>query len=145
MPIRTSARSLCGSVEFNLTNWRSISTAARTAELGSGNSAIAESPIVLSLCRHVVVRRSWPVRRGGVSSPVLPYPHCAQEAVDCSSEGSREIDEKLRKHKIHCDPFTDVAGSTSFFERNGDTAGLAMIHRHDELARTRTTTCRQSD
>jgi class 3 adenylate cyclase/cell division septation protein DedD len=32
--------------------------------------------------------------------------------------------------------FTDVAGSTRFFERNGDTAGLAMIHRHDELART---------
>ena len=30
--------------------------------------------------------------------------------------------------------FTDVVGSTSFFERNGDTAGLVMIHRHDELA-----------
>ena len=27
-----------------------------------------------------------------------------------------------------------MVGSTSFFERNGDTAGLVMIHRHDELA-----------
>ncbi|MCU1343256.1 MAG: hypothetical protein JWN92_2679, partial [Candidatus Acidoferrum typicum] len=40
-----------------------------------------------------------------------------------------------RKHKNTVTVlFTDVAGSTSFFERNGDTAGLAMIHRHDELA-----------
>ncbi len=30
--------------------------------------------------------------------------------------------------------FTDVVGSTRFFERNGATAGLVMIHRHDELA-----------
>src|ERR1700687_2679358 len=48
-----------------------------------------------------------------------------------------EIDEQLRKHKNTLTVlFTDVAGSTSFFDRNGDTAGLAMIHRHDELARS---------
>jgi serine/threonine protein kinase/class 3 adenylate cyclase len=45
------------------------------------------------------------------------------------------IDEQLRRHKNAMTVlFTDVVGSTSFFERNGDTAGLVMIHHHDELA-----------
>jgi class 3 adenylate cyclase/cell division septation protein DedD len=56
--------------------------------------------------------------------------------VDVLLKARAEIDEKLRKHKNTLTIlFTDVVGSTSFFERNGDTAGLAMIHRHDELAR----------
>jgi serine/threonine protein kinase/class 3 adenylate cyclase len=56
--------------------------------------------------------------------------------VDVLLKARAEIDEQLRKHKNTLTVlFTDVAGSTSFFERNGDTAGLAMIHRHDELAR----------
>src|SRR5713226_10498750 len=56
--------------------------------------------------------------------------------VDALLKARAEIDEQLRKHKNTLTVlFTDVAGSTSFFERNGDTAGLAMIHRHDELAR----------
>ncbi len=59
-----------------------------------------------------------------------------KDDVDVLLKARSEIDEKLRKHKNTLTVlFTDVAGSTSFFERNGDTAGLAMIHRHDELAR----------
>src|SRR6266436_2946110 len=59
-----------------------------------------------------------------------------KDDVDVLLKARAEIDEKLRKHKNTLTIlFTDVAGSTSFFERNGDTAGLAMIHRHDELAR----------
>ena len=59
-----------------------------------------------------------------------------KDDVDVLLKARAEIDEKLRKHKnTFTVLFTDVAGSTSFFERNGDTAGLAMIHRHDELAR----------
>src|ERR1700674_5750344 len=55
--------------------------------------------------------------------------------VDALLKARAEIDEQLRRHKNTLTLlFTDVAGSTSFFERNGDTAGLAMIHRHDELA-----------
>src|ERR1700674_4863210 len=55
--------------------------------------------------------------------------------VDALLKARAEIDEQLRRHKNTVTVlFTDVAGSTSFFERNGDTAGLAMIHRHDELA-----------
>jgi class 3 adenylate cyclase/predicted Ser/Thr protein kinase len=55
--------------------------------------------------------------------------------VDALLKARAEIDEQLRRHKNTLTVlFTDVAGSTSFFERNGDTAGLAMIHRHDELA-----------
>src|SRR3984893_830203 len=56
--------------------------------------------------------------------------------VDVLLKARAEIDEQLRKHKNTLTVlFTDVAGSTSFFDGNGDTAGLAMIHRHDELAR----------
>ncbi len=55
--------------------------------------------------------------------------------VDALLKARAEIDEKLRRHKNALTVlFTDVVGSTSFFERNGDTAGLVMIHRHDELA-----------
>ena len=55
--------------------------------------------------------------------------------VDSLLKARAEIDEQLRRHKSALTVlFTDVAGSTGFFERNGDTAGLAMIHRHDKLA-----------
>ena len=55
--------------------------------------------------------------------------------VDTLLRARAEIDEQLRKHKNALTVlFTDVVGSTSFFERNGDTAGLVMIHRHDQLA-----------
>ena len=55
--------------------------------------------------------------------------------VDDLLKARAEIDEQLRRHKNALTVlFTDVVGSTSFFERNGDTAGLVMIHRHDELA-----------
>jgi serine/threonine protein kinase/class 3 adenylate cyclase len=59
-----------------------------------------------------------------------------KDDVDVLLNARAEIDEQLRKHKNTLTVlFTDVAGSTSFFDRHGDTAGLAMIHRHDELAR----------
>jgi class 3 adenylate cyclase/cell division protein FtsN/predicted Ser/Thr protein kinase len=58
-----------------------------------------------------------------------------EDDVDALLKARAEIDEQLRRHKNTLTVlFTDVAGSTGFFERNGDTAGLAMIHRHDELA-----------
>lgn len=46
-----------------------------------------------------------------------------------------EIDEALRQHKSTLTVlFTDIVGSTGYFERFGDTAGLAMLHRHVEQA-----------
>jgi len=46
-----------------------------------------------------------------------------------------EIDEELRRHKSTLTVlFTDIVGSTHYFERFGDTAGLAMLHRHTEQA-----------
>ena len=60
--------------------------------------------------------------------------HSADD-VDALLRARAEIDEQLRRHKNALTVlFTDVVGSTSFFERHGDTAGLVMIHRHDELA-----------
>jgi class 3 adenylate cyclase len=55
--------------------------------------------------------------------------------VNALLKARAKIDEQLRRHKNALTVlFTDVVGSTSYFERNGDTAGLVMIHRHDELA-----------
>src|SRR3989449_2427886 len=45
-----------------------------------------------------------------------------------------EIDEEIRRHKTHqAVLFTDVVGSTTYFDRFGDTAGLLLLHRHDHL------------
>src|SRR5438477_11728382 len=45
-----------------------------------------------------------------------------------------EIDEELRRHKAKLTVlFTDVVGSTTYFDRFGDTAGLLLLHRHDHL------------
>jgi class 3 adenylate cyclase len=58
------------------------------------------------------------------------------DKVDALLKARAEIDEQLRQHKNALTVlFTDVVGSTSFFERNGDTAGLVMIHRHDQTAK----------
>jgi class 3 adenylate cyclase/cell division septation protein DedD len=58
------------------------------------------------------------------------------DKVDALLKARAEIDEQLRQHKNALTVlFTDVVGSTSFFERNGDTAGLVMIHRHDQLSK----------
>jgi class 3 adenylate cyclase len=55
--------------------------------------------------------------------------------VNALLKARARIDEQLRRHKNALTVlFTDVVGSTRFFERNGDTAGLVMLHRHDELA-----------
>ncbi len=55
--------------------------------------------------------------------------------VDGLLKARAEIDEELRRHKLPLTVlFTDVVGSTSYFDRFGDTAGLAMIHRYGELA-----------
>lgn len=59
------------------------------------------------------------------------------DKVDALLKARAEIDEQLRQHKNALTVlFTDVVGSTSFFERNGDTAGLVMIHRHDQMSKS---------
>src|SRR5256885_10424298 len=48
-----------------------------------------------------------------------------------------EIDEELRRHKAKLTVlFTDVVGSTGYFDRYGDPAGLLLLHRHDHLVIT---------
>src|ERR1700688_2989289 len=76
----------------------------------------------------------WLPRRSGAHLCSLQIMPTANE-VDELLKARAKIDEQLRRHKNALTVlFTDVVGSTSFFERNGDTAGLVMIHRHDELA-----------
>jgi class 3 adenylate cyclase len=54
--------------------------------------------------------------------------------IDALLKARAEIDEQLREHKNDLTLlFTDIVGSTRFFDRFGDTAGLAMIHGHVEL------------
>ncbi len=55
--------------------------------------------------------------------------------VDRLLKARAEIDEELRRQKTPVTIlFTDVVGSTSYFDRFGDTAGFAMLQRHSELA-----------
>src|SRR6202140_5785074 len=76
----------------------------------------------------------WLPLSGAAHSLGPRFMHTADK-VDELLKARAEIDEQLRRHKNALTVlFTDVVGSTSFFERNGDTAGLVMLHRHDELA-----------
>jgi serine/threonine protein kinase/class 3 adenylate cyclase len=46
-----------------------------------------------------------------------------------------EVDQELRRHRDFLTVlFTDVVGSTSYFDRFGDTYGLMMLQRHAKLA-----------
>src|SRR5262249_26710819 len=54
--------------------------------------------------------------------------------IDELLQARSEIDQELRRHKaIVTVFFTDVVGSTTYFDRFGDTAGLLLLHRHDNL------------
>src|SRR5437667_12451935 len=45
-----------------------------------------------------------------------------------------EIDEEIRRHKTERTVlFTDIVGSTNYFDRFGDTAGLLLLQRHDDF------------
>jgi class 3 adenylate cyclase len=58
--------------------------------------------------------------------------------IDRLLKARAEINEQLRQHKANLAVlFTDVVASTKYFDRYGDTAGLAMVDRHAQLgART---------
>src|SRR5262245_38796359 len=54
--------------------------------------------------------------------------------IDQLLQARSEIDQELRRHKAQITIFfTDVVGSTTYFDRFGDTAGLLLLHRHDNL------------
>jgi serine/threonine protein kinase/class 3 adenylate cyclase len=54
--------------------------------------------------------------------------------IDELLQARSEIDEELRRHKAQVTVFfTDIVGSTNYFDRFGDTAGLLLLHRHDSL------------
>ena len=60
-----------------------------------------------------------------------------ESKVDRLLKMRAELDEELRRHKSAFTVlFTDVVGSTEYFDRFGDTAGLAMLHRHTDQAAT---------
>jgi class 3 adenylate cyclase/cytochrome c-type biogenesis protein CcmH/NrfG len=55
-------------------------------------------------------------------------------AFDAILANRTEIDAELRKHKSPVTVmFTDLAGSTAFFARHGDTVGLRWIEEHNRL------------
>jgi len=54
--------------------------------------------------------------------------------IDQLLRARSEIDSALKRHKTQFAVlFCDIVGSTSFFDRFGDTAGLMMLQRHHEL------------
>jgi formylglycine-generating enzyme required for sulfatase activity/class 3 adenylate cyclase len=57
-----------------------------------------------------------------------------QDNIDQLLKVRSEIDEELRRYKTkEAVLFTDVVGSTTYFDRFGDTAGLLLLHRHGRL------------
>lgn len=61
----------------------------------------------------------------------------AETNIERLLKARAEIDEQLRRHKARFTVvFTDVAGSTAYFDRYGDTAGLTMLHRVADLTAT---------
>ena len=54
--------------------------------------------------------------------------------IDRLLKARAALDEELRRHKVPLTIlFTDLVGSTAYFDRYGDTAGLAMLRRDAEL------------
>lgn len=61
-------------------------------------------------------------------------PSSGDTDIDQLLRARAEIDAALHRHKAQFTVlFTDIVGSTAFFERYGDTAGLMMLQRHHEL------------
>src|SRR5215831_14089739 len=57
--------------------------------------------------------------------------------IDQLLQARSEIDDELRRHKTNVTVlFTDIVGSTTYFDRFGDTAGLLLVHRHDSVVTT---------
>jgi len=56
----------------------------------------------------------------------------SEETIEDLLQARSEIDQELRRHKTKLTVlFTDIVGSTNYFDRFGDTAGLLLLHRHD--------------
>jgi eukaryotic-like serine/threonine-protein kinase len=56
------------------------------------------------------------------------------KGVETLLQQRTELDAELRKHKSPVTVmFTDLAGSTSYFERHGDTVGLAWLEKHNGI------------
>jgi formylglycine-generating enzyme required for sulfatase activity/class 3 adenylate cyclase len=57
-----------------------------------------------------------------------------EDDIDQLLQARREIDEELRRHKTRQTVlFTDIVGSTTYFDRYGDTEGLLLLYHHDAL------------
>src|SRR5260370_42580756 len=55
-----------------------------------------------------------------------------EDTIEDLLQARSEIDQELRRHKTKITVFfTDVVGSTNYFDRFGDTAGLLLLHSHD--------------
>jgi formylglycine-generating enzyme required for sulfatase activity/class 3 adenylate cyclase len=59
-----------------------------------------------------------------------------EDDIDQLLQARKEIDEELRRHKTRQTVlFTDIVGSTTYFDRFGDTEGLLLLYRHDSLVK----------
>ncbi len=57
-----------------------------------------------------------------------------REDIDQLLQARSEIDAELQRFKTSQTVlFTDIVGSTTYFDRFGDTAGLLLLYRHDSL------------
>jgi len=59
-----------------------------------------------------------------------------EDDIDQLLQARSEIDEELQRHKTRQTVlFTDIVGSTTYFDRFGDTEGLLLLYQHDSLVK----------
>jgi formylglycine-generating enzyme required for sulfatase activity/class 3 adenylate cyclase len=59
-----------------------------------------------------------------------------EDSIDHLLQARSEIDEELQRHRTNQTVlFTDIVGSTTYFDRFGDTQGLLLLYRHDNLVK----------
>jgi formylglycine-generating enzyme required for sulfatase activity/class 3 adenylate cyclase len=59
-----------------------------------------------------------------------------EDDIDQLLQARKEIDDELRRHRTRQTVlFTDIVGSTTYFDRFGDTEGLLLLYQHDSLVK----------
>src|SRR5215471_5390978 len=59
-----------------------------------------------------------------------------EDDIDHLLQARKEIDDELRRHRTRQTVlFTDIVGSTTYFDRFGDTEGLLLLYQHDSLVK----------
>ncbi len=87
---------------------------------------------------HINIQSGNPTQVLGYKGRILTEENMKirEDEIDQLLQARSEIDEELRRQKTKQTVlFTDIVGSTTYFDRFGDTEGLLLLYRHDALVK----------